>query len=262
MKLLLITIIILLLIFILIFLFYTKKYESFENNLDFSNIIFIEKDELFQILKNNNDNYYETFYNNDFKTRNIKNIDEYINFIKKSTSEFNNYEKEKISKCIKNVNNVFKNIELEWFNGIKANKLDWKIGCIIGKLYENGLPHTREDIIIISKKDINNKSEKDLTKTLLHEKIHIYQKNHPDEVQKYIRNNNFIKFKKRSLNDNIRANPDLDSWIYKDKNDILYKAVYNDNAESIEDITYFPIDNQSYEHPFEKMAIDMEKYLV
>ena len=262
MKLLLITIIILLIIFILVLLFYTKKYEAFENNLDFSNIIFISKDELFQILKSNDDNYYNTFYENDLKTRNIKNIEEYTNFIKKSTSDFNNYEKEKIIECIKTINNIFKNIDLEWFNGIKANKLAWKFGCVSGKLYENGLPHTRNNIIIISKQDINNYSQKKLTKTLLHEKIHVYQKIYPNDSEKYIRNNNFIKFKKRIHSDNIRANPDLDTWIYKDKNDNLYKAVYNSNASTIEDITYFPIDNQSHEHPYEKMAIEMEKYLI
>jgi hypothetical protein len=270
MKLLLICIIILLIILILIS-FYSKKYliskyiENFENTLDEiidSKIIFISKDDLFQILKNNNDNYYNTFYNNDFKTRNITNIENYINFIQKSASDFNDDEKEKILKCIKTVNKVFKNIKLDWFDGIKANLLNWKFGCVSGKLYENGLPHTRNDIIIISKEDINNNSEKKLTKTLLHEKIHIYQKIYNDDVEKYIKKNNFYKFKKRSFTDNIRANPDLDNWIYKDENNILYKALYNDDPESIEDITYFPINNQSHEHPFEKMAIEMEKYLI
>jgi hypothetical protein len=90
----------------------------------------------------------------------------------------------------------------------------------------------------------------------------LYQKIYHDDIQKYIRNNNFVKHKKRSSYDNIRANPDLDTWIYKDKNDNLYKAVYNNKAQTVEDITYFPIDNQSHEHPYEKMAIEMEKYLM
>jgi hypothetical protein len=262
MKLLLITIIILLLIFILLFLLYKKKYELFENNLNFSNITFISKEKLFQILRSNNDNYYNTFYENDFKVRNITSIDHYINYIKKSTSDFNNEEKEKIKKSVDLINNVFENIKLEYFDGRKANNLPWKIGCVSGKLYENGLPHTRGDIIILSKQNINNYSQQKLSKTLLHEKIHIYQKIYHDDIQKYIRNNNFVKHKKRSSYDNIRANPDLDTWIYKDKNDNLYKAVYNNKAQTVEDITYFPIDNQSHEHPYEKMAIEMEKYLM
>ena len=73
--------------------------------------------------------------------------------------------------------------------------------------------------------------------------------------------NNFTKYKKRTNEDNIRANPDLDNWIYQDLKGDIYEAIYNNNPSSIEDITYKPINNQSYEHPYEKMAIEIEKYV-
>ena len=235
-----------------------KKKEHFsENN---TSPIFLNENDLFVILKMDNDDYYKSFFKNDFITRNISTVDDYVNLIKQSLSNFNEFQKEKLLKCIKKVNNIFKDIDLEWFNGKKANNLQWKFGCIKGELYENGLPHTRNDIIIISVNNVNKYSENKLINTLIHEKIHIYQKAYPDDIEKYIINNNFIKFKKRDKYDNIRANPDLDKWIYKDNNNNIYQAVYMNNPKTIEDIKYYPVDTQKYEHPYEKMAIEMEKY--
>ena len=81
------------------------------------------------------------------------------------------------------------------------------------------------------------------------------------EVLKYLQNNNFTKIKEREENDNIRANPDLDNFIYQDENYNTYKAVYNNNPNSIEDITYYPYNEQYYEHPNERMAIEFENIL-
>ena len=49
-----------------------------------------------------------------------------------------------------------------------------------GKLsYESGLPHTRKNIIFLSDKVLIN-DEDELIKVLIHEKIHIYQRNNSD----------------------------------------------------------------------------------
>jgi hypothetical protein len=229
------------------------KIEYFNNK-----IYFLNKNELYEYLIKNEDHYYEYFYNNDFKTRKINKINDYYNYIKISVKDFNKDEKKKLMKCINSANNLLKSINMKWFDGNKAFNIEWIIGCIKGKLYENGLPHTRGNIIIISEKDINNYSEDKLIKTLIHEKVHIYQKIYYNDCIIYLKENNFIKYKKREEIDNIRANPDLDEWIYKDKNGNIYNAQYHDNPLTIEDITYKPYNNQSYEHPFEKMAIEIE----
>ena len=168
--------------------------------------------------------------------------------------------KKKIITCVKKADDILKDVNLEWFNGKNAINISWNFGCIQGKMYENGLPHTRNNIIIISSEDINNFSENKLINTLIHEKTHIYQKIYPLDIKKYIEKHKFTKFKIRDKNDNIRANPDLDNWIYKDLSNNIYQASYNKNPSSIEDINYFPINNQLYEHPYEKMAIEIENY--
>lgn len=241
-------IIIYILVLLLILFLQQKPYES---------IYFLDKEQLFDLLKNDNDNYYKTFNKNDYKTRNINNINEYINLIKESTTDFTHLEKDKLIRCVEKVNIYFDNIKYEWFDGKKANTILWKIGCVKGKIYENGLPHTRIDTIILSKEYLEL-YDNQLIKLLIHEKIHVYQKMFPNDVQLYIKLNGFIPIKKRDMNDNIRANPDLDNWIYKDKNSNIYKAQYNKDPKTINDVIYYPSDSQLYEHPYETMAITIQ----
>ena len=89
---------------------------------------------------------------------------------------------------------------------------------------------------------------------------------YPDDINNYLEKNNFQKINERiEINNNsnnseyIRANPDLDKWVYKDDNKI-YKAIYEPNAKTVSDVQYSSNDGQKSEHPFEKMAIEIEDY--
>lgn len=224
---------------------HTKLYECFSSTNN--NIEFIDKETLKQILINDEDNYYKHFFVNDYKVRNINNISEYNNHIISSVAELNNAEKNKVIQCCKDIT-----VKYVWFDNVKFNNIVWKIGAVSGTLYENGLSHTRNDVIVISKEYINNSSLVELTRTLLHEKVHIYQKMYPEDVDKFLDSYKFTKFKIREARDNTRANPDIDDWIYKDENGMIYKAEYKPNPKNLSD-TNTP--NQMYEHPYEKMAI-------
>jgi len=56
----------------------------------------------------------------------------------------------------------------------------------------------------------------------------------------------------------LRANPDIDNYIYSNSNNELLYCTYNDNATSIMNVTYYPINNEANEHPFEMMAYSIE----
>lgn len=256
-----------LLILILLCLFilfekYLLKIENYSNN----DIIFYKKVNLFRKLKNDDDNYFKSFFDTDLKVRNIKNINEYYIILEKSLcnpcNDLINKIKDYIIKIKVKISNKMKNNDrFKYINLKKFNNIPWRIGFVCNNNYENGLPHTRHDIIILNKNKINYNSDTKNIRTLIHEQVHVYQKLYPNEVIYYLTNNNFKKVKKITKYDNIRANPDLDNYIYKDKNNIIYKALYNSNPTSIEDITYYPYDNQLYEHPFEKMAIEFEEII-
>ena len=74
----LLIIIIIIIIIILILILYINNNESFTSNLN-SEIIFLEPTELKNILLQDNDNYYDRFYDYDWKARHVKNKEEYLN---------------------------------------------------------------------------------------------------------------------------------------------------------------------------------------
>jgi predicted metalloprotease with PDZ domain len=145
-------------------------------------IIFLNKNNLSDYLIQDNDNYYKTFNNNDMIVRNIKNINEYYQIINKSVVDSNDIIRNKILKCIKKIENKFNNKNYEYFNGNKFNNITWKIGFIKGKLYEEGLPHTRDQVIILPIEYVESINNDTLIRLLIHEKIHVYQKIYHDDI--------------------------------------------------------------------------------
>ena len=98
--------------------------------------------------------------------------------------------------------------------------------------------------------------------TLIHEKIHVYQKMYPDITNNIIKKLNFKLVGKRKYSDMIRVNPDTDDNIYSYNNNIMKAQYTSINPTSIADIKYNISQEQSYEHPYEWMAIDIAKKIV
>lgn len=236
-------------------MYYVYNMREHMNN---TKIIFLNKNNLSDYLIQDNDNYYKTFNNNDMIVRNIKNINEYYKMINKSVVDSNDTIKNKILECIKKIENKFNNKNYEYFNGNKFNNITWKIGFIKGKLYEEGLPHTRDQVIILPIEYIESINNDTLIRLLIHEKIHVYQKIYHDDIAIYLINNNFTMVD-NNIN-NKRANPDMDDKLYMDKDNNIYYSQYNKNPKSIMDVRYFPINESLYEHPFEKMAYEISNY--
>ncbi len=90
-------------------------------------------------------------------------------------------------------------------DGRLAASLPWRIAKV-SPSYENGLPHTRSDIVFISETpDVN---------TLIHEKVHVYQRMYPDRIQRYLQSAGYERQRLRSADPLIQANPDVDAWTY------------------------------------------------
>lgn len=203
-----------------------------------------------------NTTYYNSMTSLDWMARHVNNINEYYDMMRKSVVNFTENEKSILTDAINRANNKIDKISLHWFNGKLANKLKWKIGLVEGRLYEYGLPHTINDTIILNRNDISTKYDSyHLINTLIHEKVHIYQKAYPMQVKQYLDINNYKEVRKRTKMDNIRANPDIDDMVYS-KDGTIYATQYNESPLSIIDVTNH---DQTYEHPFERMAIEIAK---
>ena len=216
--------------------------------------VFISKKNLKLLLSDRK--YLNTFSKKDLEVRNVDSVYNYINTnISMSVTNASFYDVLKLSLLTAYIDlRIFiAKKQNAYFDYSKFNKIPWKFGIIKGKLYENGLPHTRKDVIILPKRSIK-RNTKSLIELLIHEKTHIFQKIYPEYAQNYIKQNNFVK---SGLNKGIvRANPDIDDYIYADSSGNELKAVYRNNAKSIRDVI---ISDQYYEHPFERMAIDFER---
>jgi hypothetical protein len=220
--------------------------------------LYLNKEELYEYLKKDEDNYIKNFSNKDLTVRNVNNINEYYDNIKKACIDINEDSIRILNECIHKANNKLNKYKCIGFDGSKCANIQWKIGLINNNLYEEGFPHTRNNLIIIPKSSLNNKES--LINTLIHEKIHVYQKTYPQDIIEYLNTNGFTKYKLRSSFNNIintRSNPDMDEWIYKNKDNQIMIAEYNDNPKSIMDINIKPNNNSKYEHPFEYMAYDI-----
>lgn len=241
----------LILILLLIILFF--NFECFTNN----NLTILSENELKNVLLNDTiDNYYKSFSKLDLQVRGVNSINEYKNKIKNLYYKTNYSDYYNLLNATNKADSLFKKYNIIGFDGNKAANIKWKIGIINDPLYESGLPHTRNDTIIIPNKLLKDNR---LMSVLLHEKIHVYQKLYPNDINKYLVNNNFIKSRKKT--NNIRANPDIDNYIYK-HNGIEMYCQYNNNPSSILDVKYYPKNDIKNEHPFEYMAYTIESELV
>ncbi len=258
-------VIVIILLFIMLIFFYSdsiKEYkykvvEGFENGGD-ANIYYLTKDEVWDLIDKDYDNYFNTFTIYDLEARDIKSIDEYKNIIKNNLGEISGEKRLRLSRMMEEADRRLNKIRLEYFDGKKCGDIPWRIGYIKNNKYEDGLPHTRNQVIFISDKVIGYNDET-LIGTLIHEKVHIYQRLYPEDMERYKDKKGYKVWKRRDINDRIRANPDTDMYIYKNGKDEIMKTEYREGARGVEDVITYPKDEQSYEHPNETMAIEIER---
>lgn len=222
---------------------------------------FLSPLELYSVLISDTDDYYSTFYETDLKVRNVENTEQYKMKIQESVGYPNLYQKYKLYFAVNDAQRFFRRKKQEYgefWSGCDMEKLidiPWKFGIMNHGLYENGLPHTRKDVILLEQTLIDNIPYDSCVATLIHEKIHVYQKQYPKETSAFVLQQ-YTKVKQREESDNVRANPDTDEWIYMDnETGETLKMEYVDRATRITDVKHA---NQRNEHPYEKMAVDIE----
>jgi hypothetical protein len=219
--------------------------------------LFLTREELLKFLLNDSDNFYSKLKPVDLSVRNVEDVDEYKKLLYNAADEFTIDEMRKLKIAMEECDHYLQRINKPGFNGFKCKNIPWKIGCIVGKEYEAGLPHTRGEVIIFPRYKLEQ-NERMYTRTLIHERIHIYQKRYPDHIQQYLKHNGYTRYKPINRS-KTRANPDIDEWTYTDKEGNVMSAEYKKDAKSLRDVTFSPKNTSEYEHPLEKMAIDLSR---
>jgi hypothetical protein len=249
---------------------------------------------LYDFFKNIGDSDLKIYFmNKDIKTRNFN---EYI--VNKITNEQLEFLKENIKfsvNCLKKINPILNNINSNLDNNL------WKL-CIFKDMFFN-LPFTLQDVIFIPisyiessmKKDniidyiFNNTDyiNKNFSKTLVHEKIHLLQRYNENLWNDYITKNTKWSIIKKKIfincslinNNKIIYNPDtfyVDNYFfYNDDKNRYYGMMLFDSKNEIQNIWFEVVELEDkinlypssksiskYEHPFEELAYIMAFELI
>lgn len=129
-------------------------------------------------------------------------------------------------------------------NGAVAASLPWNIAHV-KPTYEMDSPHTRADIIFLSKSEIQRRK---LVGTLIHEKVHVYQRMYPSQTRQFLKSAGYARWARRGAGD--KANPDVDEWVYvHPKTKLPMRALHT------------KVSYRKKEHPYEEIAYAIEDQL-
>lgn len=244
-------------VFLIVLLFILYLIYLFHKNYNKESLcIFMSKEEISKFILNDHDYYIQNMSNLDLKARGVSNYEEYLTRILYNIKDLSLSEKNKLNRCAKKADDFFIKMPYNPYidDGKELTNIKWVFACI-GDKYEEGFPHTRSKIIFISPRIISL-PEFNLTKTLIHEKIHIYQRYNNLKIKHSLYLKGYTPHKNRAMEDNLRSNPDTDNIIYKTpKGTYMYGKYNTDNPKSINDIDI----SGDYEHPFEMIAYEIEK---
>ena len=277
---------------------FIEKYEegngSAANAANDDHIYFMTYKETANFFAKDNDRYVRNLSELDLHARGVKTHVEYMNQIEDTAISFTDDEKELLERCAKDAdkylrNERFKEVDYgKHLNGNDIADIKWIFANTYANYFndvikenEQGLPHTRENIILLSKNVLKNDALH-LTNTLLHEKIHIYQRYNPEIFDTIIKEMGLKELDRKSFKQAkyIRSNPDTNNKIYYRKKDVsildilsgvsgvsgdsgdteynlddvmvcLYR---NDKPNSINDVIQ---KNYTAEHPYEKIAYEI-----
>ena len=215
-------------------------------------IEFLEKEDTARFLYHDKDRYITSMSHLDLHARHVKFHSSYLKIAKDAALSFSEEQKDLLEKCIQNAEYYLKYIAKHpLLNNTYFHNFYWKI-AYVDSTYENGLPHTRKDIIFLSTKTMEQ-SPKNITITLIHEAIHIYQRFRKTEFQELLLKHKYEIWRLREGYPRIRANPDLDEYIYIHPSGKVMVSIYNSNKPtSISDVIS-PYE-YAYEHPNEEIA--------
>lgn len=200
-------------------------------------------------IKLDKDNYVSNMSIYDLIARNCTTKEEYIS---KSLEDFKIDEDIK-QLCINKINYYIPEANKRLSNVSPTfSKIKWKICLFNGEYYENGMSHTRFDIIFLP---ISISGMDNLTNVLMHEKIHLLQRLYPNDdlIKTYMKK--YTKYKKKKdVSCLIRANPDTDDFVYINKNGKKMFCEYRTlHPTNINDIS----SEYKFEHPYEEISYEL-----
>ena len=216
---------------------------------------FLSKKQTEMLLQQDSDGYIRGLTLMDLCARRVSSRDEYRILAVRSAGEFTDDEKDRLNRLTCDIDRMAqaKGATLQKY-GIDAKRyaaIPWNLAITRKYDYEHGFPHTRGTTVFLSN-DALTQNDDGLKVTLFHEKVHLYQKTYPADARAYIDSNGYkLKGERVFYYPDSRSNPDIDKYVYTDKDGRVLVARYTKECPaSLNDID---IDYRE-EHPFEVQA--------
>jgi hypothetical protein len=207
--------------------------------------------------------YFQKLNKLDLIARGASSKDQYIEKYKSNIHKFSEQETKMIDALINEISHRY----LE--NYQKLKRIPWKI--VKFENVENNFPHTHSDIIFLSPQFFLDSKEQQL-ETLIHEKVHIYQRFYPIETTKLITSLGFSVWDTQENHPNIRTNPDTNSFIYQKDGSVQAQIYNSEKPDSIADSRvelllgkqYWSVPNsvKQNDHPYEIMACAISQLIL
>lgn len=180
---------------------------------------FMTKEHMESIV--NASSYFNRMNALDLRVRNVESIEQYKHEYINSVIDFTSEEKTELAALCEQIDKKMKTNRLY--------KIKWKFAKVYNHI-EDGYPHTLKDVIILPANFLTSDSRTPENKmiTLIHEKIHVYQRIYPDETNILYQSWGFQEvYLPSQIKEIRRNNPDVNKLYHK--NNYALIQIYNEN---------------------------------
>jgi hypothetical protein len=213
---------------------------------------FWSKEETFAFLMEDADGYVRSMTEPDLRARHTDRM--YKDRAARSAEDFTARERQTLTRAAGRVDRTLSRHPDKRHLGIDLGalaRIPWVFAKTQGRTYENGLPHTRAGAIFLTSETA---SRPDIDALLLHEKVHVYQRRHPDAMRRYLEKHGVVPTARARDLPRVRANPDEDGLVYTDPEGRLLGSFYaSDTPANLTDL------QGQTRHPFESVAYAFER---
>jgi hypothetical protein len=217
-------------------------------------VVFYTKKQTRAFILADADNFIRTLDRANCLARQVQTPDEYLRTSAHAATDFTPAEKQRLERAVRAASQMLARMSaraLGKYGLDKAQMLSllpvWTLAKTTDQNVEMGMPHTRQHVIFLSGSFLN-KSKK-LTRTLIHEFTHLYQRAFAARYNAFLLAHEWTRV---PYNENdLRINPDLEKQVWKRGERVFIAKFTSMNPKNLRDVQ---LTQSRYEHPYEWYA--------
>jgi hypothetical protein len=189
----------------------------------------------------------------DLSARRASSREEYLSRYKAAIRRFSTEEKRILTSHTRAIDSRYVRFS-------RFNMIPWKFVKLDDATVENDFPHTLGPFVFLPASFFRTHSHHNIRETIMHEKIHVYQRTFPQSTAVLIRQLwMYVPVGLLSSRPLARSNPDLDGIAYARNGKTCLQEYNSASPSSLTDSSRCEF--EPFEHPYEKMAYTLAKIM-